>query len=627
MDNEHKQARITVLSGAVYLIEIGYNEKLENGVFVIQKEGTEISFNDENSFPFAIAAKLYFKKRVLVADIYGFHEATYNSPMIEFVEEAPAIMVNLRTSTIVKIEDPHSLLDKNPNVIFDDEEGFEDCMQEKISKRENDTNTDLANKFVAYCKAADNGDADAQYELGKMYNSVKPIYNTEKAFEYFYKAAEQGHADSQSWVGYMFDNGEGVEQDSEQALIWYKKAAEQGVIEAQINLGIICYNNDGVLDSYEAAYWFTKAAKQGDEIAQNNLAMIYSDWADTIYDKRKAAYWFAKSIENGYEGASEKLEDIKFLTRDDLSDWTDIIAISTSGDHMVGLRKDGTVAAFGNNNNGQCEIDDWTDIIEVSAGGSHTVGLRKDGTVVAVGHNNSGQLDVEDWADITAISAGGFHTVGLKKDGTVVAVGPRDERINVYMMLDIVAVYAGANNTVCLGTDKVYVLGNVDGESTTIVSKFDDTTAISAGVGNVACLQADGTIEVLGSNDYGMFEVNAWTDIAAISVGYKHTVGLKKDGTVIATGNEENGRLSVNDWTDIIAVTAGTELTVGLKRDGTVVFTVDPVIDQADKRLKEAGSDFKSDPNRWKMFTEIFEIWELNDSDDDLKGARYVRTL
>ena len=38
----------------------------------------------------------------------------------------------------------------------------------------------------------------------------------------------------------------------------------------------------------------------------------------------------------------------------------------------------------------------------VSAGGRHTVGLKKDGTVVAVGDNQYGQLDVAAWCDIVA---------------------------------------------------------------------------------------------------------------------------------------------------------------------------------------------------------------------------------
>ncbi len=95
--------------------------------------------------------------------------------------------------------------------------------------------------------------------------------------------------------------------------------------------------------------------------------------------------------------------------------------ISAGEHHTIGVRADGTVAAAGWNEVGQCDVSDWTDIIAVSAGTNHTVGLKSDGTVVAVGDNFYGECDVSDWKDIVAVSAGTFHTVGLKSDGTVVA--------------------------------------------------------------------------------------------------------------------------------------------------------------------------------------------------------------
>lgn len=49
-----------------------------------------------------------------------------------------------------------------------------------------------------------------------------------KAAEWYRKAAEQGDADAQYKLGLFYENGYGVTQDKEQAMQWYKKAAEQG---------------------------------------------------------------------------------------------------------------------------------------------------------------------------------------------------------------------------------------------------------------------------------------------------------------------------------------------------------------------------------------------------------------
>ena len=100
-------------------------------------------------------------------------------------------------------------------------------------------------------------------------------------------------------------------------------------------------------------------------------------------------------------------------------------AISKKGNIVI-LREDGTVAASGNNDYGQCNVLKWKDIVEIAAGANHTVGLRSNGTVVATGNNDFGQCNVSKWRHILSIGAGNFHTVGLKEDGTVVATGNND---------------------------------------------------------------------------------------------------------------------------------------------------------------------------------------------------------
>ncbi|MBQ0113780.1 MAG: sel1 repeat family protein [Bacteroidales bacterium] len=56
--------------------------------------------------------------------------------------------------------------------------------------------------------------------------------NYTKAVSWFKKAAEQGHADAQYNLAFCYANGNGVSQDYKQAASWYEKAAEQGLGEA-----------------------------------------------------------------------------------------------------------------------------------------------------------------------------------------------------------------------------------------------------------------------------------------------------------------------------------------------------------------------------------------------------------
>ena len=236
----------------------------------------------------------------------------------------------------------------------------------------------------------------------------------------------------------------------------------------------------------------------------------------------------------------------------DVSDWTDIVAISVGNYHTVGLKVDGTVVAIGWTKNGECDVSGWTDVVGVSAGHVYTVGLKADGTVIATGLNTSGQCDVSDWTDIVAISAGGSHTVGLKADGTVVAVGNNgNSQCDVSNWTDIVAISAGNFHTVGLKADgTVASAGNgLDGQRD--VSDWRNIVAVSAGSTHTVGLKADGTVVAVGNNDYGQCDVSDWKDIVAVSAGGKYTVGLKADGTVVAAGNNGNSQCDVSNWTDI----------------------------------------------------------------------------
>jgi hypothetical protein len=61
------------------------------------------------------------------------------------------------------------------------------------------------------------------YERGQGVNQ-----DYAKAVKWYRKAAEQGSASSQSNLGSMYFNGQGVTQNYVKAVKWWRKAAEQG---------------------------------------------------------------------------------------------------------------------------------------------------------------------------------------------------------------------------------------------------------------------------------------------------------------------------------------------------------------------------------------------------------------
>jgi len=85
------------------------------------------------------------------------------------------------------------------------------------------------------------------------------------ALEEWRPLAELGDAEAQYNLGVMYDEGASLEKDLNKAAEWYRKAAEQGFVDAQANLGMMYYHGQGVdRDHEKAAHWLHRAANKGD---------------------------------------------------------------------------------------------------------------------------------------------------------------------------------------------------------------------------------------------------------------------------------------------------------------------------------------------------------------------------
>ena len=127
---------------------------------------------------------------------------------------------------------------------------------------------DDAQAFAWFKKAADQGLALAQTNIAKMINEGK-------ATEILQKSAQQGDKEAQFQLGVMYENGQGVLKDPAKAVSWYQKAAAQNHALAQNNLGWAYFQGLGIArDDAQALKWFQTALSQGVEIAQNNIDLM-----------------------------------------------------------------------------------------------------------------------------------------------------------------------------------------------------------------------------------------------------------------------------------------------------------------------------------------------------------------
>jgi len=176
----------------------------------------------------------------------------------------------------------------------------------------NDVSRDYAQMLTWYGKAAAQGNAKAQNNLGVMYNSGTGVAkNGAQAFAWFSKAAAQGIAVGQYNLGTMYESGIGVSKDFAQALAWYRKAAAQDYASAQTKLGLAYLWGTGVPeDSAQAIVWLSKAAAQGNVDAQGYLAFIYDNGLGVKKDYSQGFVWDSKAAAQGYAPSEYSLGDM-----------------------------------------------------------------------------------------------------------------------------------------------------------------------------------------------------------------------------------------------------------------------------------------------------------------------------
>jgi TPR repeat protein len=131
---------------------------------------------------------------------------------------------------------------------------------------------DYAEAVKLYRKAAEQGNASAQFNLGNMYSNGEGVTPDDtEAVKWYRKAADQGHASAQLNLGNMYDNGEGVMLDDTKAVKWYRKAAEQGHAKAQFNLGIMYAIGEGVPQDHVTAHmWYNLGGSSGNKLGAEN---------------------------------------------------------------------------------------------------------------------------------------------------------------------------------------------------------------------------------------------------------------------------------------------------------------------------------------------------------------------
>ena len=289
-----------------------------------------------------------------------------------------------------------------------------------------------------------------------------------------------------------------------------------------------------------------------------------------------------------------------------MSNATNVKAISCGKNHSLILKEDGTVWGCGYNSSGQLgdgttttrktlvQMTDATNVKQIVCGENHSLILKEDGTVWGCGYNKDGQLgdgnvtetqktlvQMTNATNVKQIVCGQNYSLILKKDGTVWGCGNNSNgqlgdgttttQKSLVQMTDatnVKAISCGQNHSLILKKDgTVWGCGNNSNcqvhsaiatytINLTQMSNATNVKAISCGKNHSLILKEDGTVWGCGYNNYGqlgdgnttetqnpLVQMSNATNVKAISCGKNHSLILKEDGTVWGCGYNKDGQL------------------------------------------------------------------------------------
>ena len=201
-------------------------------------------------------------------------------------------------------------------------------------------------------KAAEQGHAQAQYELGAYYfdmavelefeGYVVPLDDSGRAeikrhyklaTEWWRKAAEQGHVDASYGLGLCYHNGNGVRRDLAEAERWYSKAAAQGHAKAKDMLKILPKNTP----STSTVPAQTTGSSVGNASSYKSYDKTYEAFfpvcgvlpgKTTVSDIKTWGYYIDKSYSKSY---NTNINSIAFWDHDGDQIFKDIYMTNTTG--------------------------------------------------------------------------------------------------------------------------------------------------------------------------------------------------------------------------------------------------------------------------------------------------------
>jgi alpha-tubulin suppressor-like RCC1 family protein len=237
----------------------------------------------------------------------------------------------------------------------------------------------------------------------------------------------------------------------------------------------------------------------------------------------------------------------------------DIIQIEAGARHAMALRKDGTVWAWGERDDGAIgdgkpttlralsaigpvKVPGLEDITQIAAGWTYNLALRRDGRVMSWGSNKDGELGIgtriSGWTPAEVTGLDRVVAIAAAGDNHGVSGAVRDDG-TVWMW--------GSNVSAMMGNGEGPLSADDPGGRNPLpvqVKGIAGAKSLSLGSGHAAALLGDGSLQMWGHDGWGQLGVGTWggyhqkptkvtalANVAAVYLGDSHSFAVRADGT------------------------------------------------------------------------------------------------
>lgn len=304
---------IKAISDPSYLLSVSTLKKLdslknEEG-YIVETVSGYLSENNLNSDADEISANLTSKYMKQNADV----NLDIDIECYDFILD---LLYNIKQANedglIVNKEDAVALLEvseKNDEPPVEEEIDadaiFEEALKHFNIGNDDDDDDEYKKSAALFEKAANHGHSDAQDFLGYQYEfGLGVLANKQEAIKWYTLSAEQGNADAQFDLAKLYEH----DKDFENANRWYKKAVRQEHPNAIFSLGYNYLYGHGLEQNYaKALELFKKSAEFDYPPAQNALGKFYQGGLIVEKDYKKAREYFEKAVEQDFAPAQVNL--------------------------------------------------------------------------------------------------------------------------------------------------------------------------------------------------------------------------------------------------------------------------------------------------------------------------------